>query len=200
MILLRYGIDTSRWYTPYQRLVRGVPVFGSMSTNHWYDNKTFPYRSLRTPREGGNLQKSSAIRNYFATLFSEDTVIAVCNSLCMNPIMSWPFSLIAKFISTCNSLNSGVFIWLLIVKNKLIFVFSALVLAFSEKWMMVARGLWCCDLAFVLFFMGRRPKATFARLRHICRKDLLYLHDRNHLRGCMRHVWLHLICCMAAVE
>ncbi|MDY6205974.1 MAG: hypothetical protein SPI30_04380 [Prevotella sp.] len=52
MRLLRYGIDTSRWYTPYQRLVRSVPVLGSMSTNHWYDNKTFSYCSIRTPRGG----------------------------------------------------------------------------------------------------------------------------------------------------
>ncbi|MDY6205710.1 MAG: hypothetical protein SPI30_03020 [Prevotella sp.] len=33
-------IDTNHWYGVYQRLVRFVPVLGSVSTKHWYDDKT----------------------------------------------------------------------------------------------------------------------------------------------------------------
>ncbi|MDY6205738.1 MAG: hypothetical protein SPI30_03165 [Prevotella sp.] len=38
-------IDTSHWYGVYQWLVRFVPVLGSVSTKHWYDDKTCLYRS-----------------------------------------------------------------------------------------------------------------------------------------------------------
>ncbi|MDY6205177.1 MAG: hypothetical protein SPI30_00265 [Prevotella sp.] len=37
-------MDTNHWYGVYQRAVRSVPVLGSMSTKHWYDDKTFPCR------------------------------------------------------------------------------------------------------------------------------------------------------------
>ncbi|MDY6206239.1 MAG: hypothetical protein SPI30_05765 [Prevotella sp.] len=52
---LRYGIDTSHWYTLYQRLVRSIPVLGSVSTTHWYDDETCPNRNISgngSPHDG----------------------------------------------------------------------------------------------------------------------------------------------------
>ncbi|MDY6205465.1 MAG: hypothetical protein SPI30_01780 [Prevotella sp.] len=46
-------MNTSRWYAPYQRLVRSVPVLGSVSTKHWYYDETFPYCFSKTLHGGG---------------------------------------------------------------------------------------------------------------------------------------------------
>ncbi|WP_373726657.1 hypothetical protein [Bacteroides heparinolyticus] len=54
MRMILYGMDTSRWYGVYQWLVRSVPMLGSVSTNHWYDDETFPYCFQKTSR-GSNL-------------------------------------------------------------------------------------------------------------------------------------------------
>ncbi|MDY6205413.1 MAG: hypothetical protein SPI30_01490 [Prevotella sp.] len=47
-----HGMDTIRWYGVYQWLVRFVPVLGSVSTNGWYYDETFPYCFPKTSRGG----------------------------------------------------------------------------------------------------------------------------------------------------
>ncbi|MDY6205697.1 MAG: hypothetical protein SPI30_02955 [Prevotella sp.] len=85
MRMILHGMDTSRWYGVYQRPVRFVPVLGSVSTNHWYDAKAFPYCFPKTSRGSATC--------------------GLCNSKSF--IRDCVFSLTDKFTNTYNSPNSG---------------------------------------------------------------------------------------------
>lgn len=61
MRMILYERDTIYWYSVYQRLVRFVPVLGSVSTNHWYDEETFPYDFTKISR--GDATCGSVIPN-----------------------------------------------------------------------------------------------------------------------------------------
>ncbi|MDY6206829.1 MAG: hypothetical protein SPI30_08830 [Prevotella sp.] len=51
--MLLYRIDTGHWYGCYQRLVRLLPMSGTVRTKHWYDDETFRIVFSRMPHGSG---------------------------------------------------------------------------------------------------------------------------------------------------